>query len=70
MNVMKLGSNWSIFFMYLASPFFNSFLPAKPFDLPINKNSKCSIKITSASFSFTDVAELWYMLAKQAESTF
>lgn len=56
--------------MYLASPFFNSFLPAKPFDLPINKNSKCSIKITSASFSFTDVAELWYMLAKQAESTF
>lgn len=36
---MKLGGNWTIFFMYIASPFFNSFLPANPFDLPINKNA-------------------------------
>lgn len=43
---MKLGGNWIIFFMYRASPFFNSFLPAKTFDLSINKNKERNVQIT------------------------
>lgn len=49
---MNLGSHWIIFFMYSASPCFNSFFAAKTVDLP-NKNKKHSLKIASASFPFT-----------------
>lgn len=48
---MHLGRNWIIFFMYSASPYFNSFFAAKPLDL-FNINEKCSMKIAPAPSSF------------------